>query len=401
MLLRRAMAYLRPVGLAILTGLLVCGCASPPLNSARANFYAGRLDRAEGALTNAPVLEKDQVLFLMERGTIRQAAGKYEESAKDFIRASDSIDKFETYSVSKGASSWVVNDTVENYRGTPYERTMLHDFTAQDHLAEGDWDNAAVESRRIIKTLDPKFRGNYPEDAYSRYMAGFGLEMIDDDSNAELQYKEASRLAKGIALDPTTGHFIPRLVSTNSEPVVAATPEEKSFPHELVCFVLLGRTLREVDAWENWYSYGPAPYAELYCEGKYLGRSYNLTDTAELAVTTEKLQAMQKAAKTIARVALKETVAYEIEKENEALGALTRLILLGLFEQPDVRRWETLPRWLQVARVPCPADMKNFQVVVKSPYGTTSSTILVDQPISSRRNIFVSFCRDIVPAPPR
>jgi hypothetical protein len=67
-------------------------------------------------------------------------------------------------------------------------------------------------------------------------------------------------------------------------------------------------------------------------------------------------------------------------------------------ERPDIRRWETLPRWLQVARVPCPPDLDSFDVVLKTFNGVTIRTIHVEKPITRRRNTFVSFCRDIVPA---
>ena len=72
-----------------------------------------------------------------------------------------------------------------------------------------------------------------------------------------------------------------------------------------------------------------------------------------------------------------------------------RLILVGILEQPDLRRWETLPRWLQVARVPCPADLTSFDVVFKNHQGVTTRTVSVTEPLARRRNTFVSYCRDL------
>ena len=62
-----------------------------------------------------------------------------------------------------------------------------------------------------------------------------------------------------------------------------------------------------------------------------------------------------------------------------------RLILIGILEQPDIRRWETLPRWLQVARIPCPPDIREYDVVVKNAKGRTVRTFHVDGPITRRR----------------
>ena len=398
--LRRVIGCLRPVALVVFAALIQCGCATPALDSARHNFYAGKYDKANETLDEAGVPAKDKVLFLMERGTVRLASGKYETSARDYIDASDELEKLETYSVSKGAASWVANDTVEDFRGTPYERTLLHAFTAKDHLATANWDDAAVEARRIIKSLDSKVRGDYPEDAYSRYMAGFCLEMIDDDSNAALQYRRASALLSGTRVDENTGHLLPVPASTNAADASAQpeTSSEKPWPHELVCFVLLGRSARATDVWrENWQP-GQPMYAEIVHQGKVLGRSYNLADTVELAFTTDQIEAVRKMIKTVGRVMVKEAIADSIERNNnELLGELVRFVLIGLMERPDLRRWETLPRWLQVARLPCPPDLGSFDVVLKTFNGVTVRTIHVDKPITRRRNTFVSFCRDIIP----
>jgi tetratricopeptide (TPR) repeat protein len=403
--LRRVIGCLRPVGLVVLTVLIQCGCATPALDSARYNFYAGKYDKANETLDSAKVPENNQVLFNMERGTIRLFAGRYQNSARDYIAASDQLDKLETYSVSKGTASWVVNDSVQDFRGTPYERTLLHTFTAKDHLATGNWDDAAVEARRIIKSLDPAVRGDYPEDAYSRYMAGFCLEMIDDDSNAAIQYRRASALLSGAKVDENTGHMIPapdKPAGTNTVDVstAPAPSNEKPWPHELVCFVLLGRSARGADIWEQNWKPGQPMYAEIYCKGERLGRSYNLADTVDLAYTTDQIEAVRKMIKTVGRVMVKEAIADSIEaNNNELLGELVRFVLIGLLERPDVRRWETLPRWLQVARVPCPPDLESFDVVLKTFNGVTIRTLHIEKPIARRRNTFVSFCRDIVSAP--
>ena len=81
---------------------------------------------------------------------MRLFSGQYEKSARDYIAAADELERLETYSVSKGTATWVVNDTVQDFRGTPYERTLLHAFTAKDHLAMANWDDAAVEARDVV-----------------------------------------------------------------------------------------------------------------------------------------------------------------------------------------------------------------------------------------------------------
>ncbi len=397
----------RPAVFFLLAGLTT-GCATHALNSARQNYYAGRSDKAEEILDSARIPKKDRVLFLMERGTIRQSRGEYEASSRDFIAAFDALRELETYSLSKGAGSLLVNDTIQDYVGMPFERTLLHALTAQNHLATGDWEHAAVEARRLIESLSEDRRGKYPEEPYSRYIAGLALEMIDDHSNAALQYRIANQHAAHVFIDPETGRLhpppaqpVPDDLSGDETPpptpfAETFEPPREPWKAELICFIQLGRSPRgaELAGRGPYFRQGPL-YAEIHSNGKKLGRSHTLSDTSELARRSHDLQVLQKAAKTVGRIAIKEGIAVAVESSNNELaGDLVRLVLIGLLEQPDLRRWETLPRWMQVARVPCPPDLESFDIVLKNAQGQVVRTITVTHPIQRQRNTFVSFYRD-------
>ena len=381
--------------------VLLTGCSTPSLDRARHDFYAGKFQSADEVLTKAEPSGNSRVLYLMERGTVRQAAGNYEASSKDFIEAFDLLDKMAAISVTKDTGSLVINDTVQEFKGTPFERTLLHTFTAQNHLALANWVNAAVEARRTIISLSPEQKADYPDDAYSRYMAGFCLEMIDDKSNAGLQYREADKISSTVHVDDRTGRLSAKTVSsgTNALGEVVSDPVDSSpWPQELVCFVMTGRSPRGSDLQDGHRRVADlATYAEIQHEGKVLGRSFTLADTVDLAFTTEQKEAVRKMIKSAARVATKETIASQVEQNDALLGALVRLVLIGMLEQPDLRRWETLPRYLQVARVPCPAGLKEFDIVFKSSDGLETGRQHVTNPITKRRNIYVSICRDIQP----
>ncbi|MDI6775288.1 MAG: hypothetical protein QME60_07860 [Verrucomicrobiota bacterium] len=375
--------------------LLLCGCAAPAFDAARENFYQGRFKAADFDLADAAILEKDRVLCLMERGTIRQALGSYAESSRDYLAAAQRLQDLWTISLSKGAASIVANDNALDFDGAPYERTLLHAFTAKNYLIQGNWEDAAVEARLIIRSLAPESRGEYPEDAYSRYIAGFCLEMLDDPANAAIQYRRAAELARGVAIGER-GRIVPAL-SADGAPAVAAPLGSA----ELVCFVLIGRSPHLHPERRRRRHLGLPGYAEISAGGRVLGRSYPLTDVAELAFTSSQIAAAGKAAKTIARVVLKEAISDAVaSKNNEALGELVRFILIGLLEEPDVRRWETLPRSLQVARVPCPSSFQGYTVTFKDWAGNALTTLDVKQPLVRRGNVFVSFCRDYPRIPP-
>jgi tetratricopeptide (TPR) repeat protein len=364
------------------------GCATTRLESARHDYFRGNYLAAAAELDEQTYPQRDRVLFKMERGTIRQAAGDYDGSNRDFISAYDDIAAMTAIQVVQDTGSLVVNDTVQDYRGAPFERTMLHAFTAKNHLMLANFENAAVEARRIIESLKPEVRGDYPEDAYARYMAGFCLGLMGDWSNAALQYRLASELAPQLAIDERSGFIAP----AGSQP---APPADMS--RELIVFVLIGRSPSGQELLNQRRPYQPAGYADIIIDGARAGRSYQLADTVELAFTTKQKDAIKEAAKTVSRIAMKEVAAHQIDQQNEALGALFRIIMIGLLEQPDIRRWETLPRSLQVARVPIPENPREISVRFNTRSGSTLRTIPLPQPLPRRGNTHIAIVRDTQP----
>jgi tetratricopeptide (TPR) repeat protein len=358
----------------------LAGCATPPLQSARENFYLGRLAPAETNLAAIPIDDKDAVLYLMERGMIRQARQEYEASCLDWRKAADLDAVLETYSISQGATSLLVNDRVLSFRGAPFERTLLYAFLAKNYLALQNWDYAAICARNIIRRLDNL--DGFPDIPYGRYLAGFCLEMIDDEGNAAIQYKTIAKLLPDLTVDEDTG-----LLYARGQPEARAPQTDKAWQHELVCFVLSGR-IPAGDRQGFLPETGAAPHAEIYWQERYLGRSFPLANTAELLAATQKRTMMIELAKTTTRLAVKIGISEAVKQQNEALGFLTELLLFSL-EQPDTRRWETLPLWLEVARVPCPPDLDEFNVVF--PNGQK----LPVKPVGRRGRIYVAFCRDL------
>jgi hypothetical protein len=161
---------------------------------------------------------------------------------------------------------------------------------------------------------------------------------------------------------------------------------------ELVCFVSLGRVpTRSRHAGAGGRPAG-APYAEIYDNDVYLGRTYPFTHTGRLLAETQKRMAALKALKTATRIAAKEAVAQAVSQKNQLLGEILRLILFAL-EAPDTRQWETLPEWLEVGRMTCPANLKSYRAVFKDGSGQVLGETVVATPLTRRDHTFVSFYR--------
>jgi len=375
------------IGLFPLCIITTSGCStSGGIAAARQNFYMGNLERADGCLSNLPPDEThNKVLMLMERGTIRQLRGNYQASANDWQKAAKLAEQLDYYSLSKGSASFVINDNVIAFRGAPYELILLHTFNAQNYLAMGMRDDATVEARNLVKKMQNL--DGFPDDAFSRYVAGFCFELDGSPDSARIEYTHAASLIGQVATIAPEGCISPPTsVSQNGNSAQKQT--------ELLCFIYSGRApsgnmgIQQARIWEQ------DPHAEIFVGGRLIGRSYTLTNTGRLRADTERRLAAIRMVKEVTRIVVKQTVADAISRQNQVAGELVRLLLFAL-ETPDIRSWETLPLNMQVARVPCPANLSEFKVVFKDNRGRTVKEKSVSSPITRYGNTFFSFCRDM------
>ena len=385
--------WCRKLGLGLASTALLyttSGCSSnPDLYSARANVYQGRFDRAEKALETLPEDHKDRVLFLMERGMIYQLEGKYRESTIDWLEAASLIDELGYLSISRSSASMVVNDSTLNFVGHPYERTLLRGFLAKSYLAQGLWDSAAVEARNIIKSLEQL--DGYPDIAYARYMAGFGLELFGNYDGAAIEYKKANALTPELVINPHTGQFIKKVDENTSLP--DRVPGEAR-PHELVIFFSSGHAPATGQGWASGNPNTYSDYFDVIIDEDVVGRSFAFTDLNRLLNRTEKREAGKTLLKDVARIAVKETIAQSIEAQDELLGELVRLVLFSL-EKPDTRYWGTLPRTLSVARVTSSENLKEFELVRRTATGEERSRHHITSGIHRKGRLHIVVLRDL------
>jgi len=360
----------------MLLAVTLAGCATSGIGNARRHFYGNRLPAAAESLAELNDTSKDHVLALMERGMIHHTGGDHASAIRDWLDAAVRIQELDYVRLSEKTTSMVINDRTETYTGRPYERALLHAFTAKSYFALGQWREAAVEARLIADGFENL--NGFPDDAYTRYIAGLAFELIRDFNGSRIEYTHADTLTPLLRIDPASGSVGP----TGAPPASVSSAAVNS---ELICLITIGRvppyparaaTMRDA----NW---GLHPYAEIVHDGKSLGRSYTLNSTGNLAARTEARIAAIKAAKTVARIVIKDSIANAVAENNALLGEVLRLLLFAL-EMPDTRHWETLPHWLQVARVPCPPSLESFDVVFRNAAGGTLRRTTVPAPSLTR-----------------
>ena len=364
--------------------VFMSGCSTPVLDRARAAYYNGDPDAALVHLENLEVPDRDRILVLMERGTIYQAAGKYPESAHDYNEAYELLGKMDTLSVSRGASSLVVNDNMLNFYGYPFERSYLHVFSAMTYMAQADWQGAGVEGRRIINSLKPDKIKDYPEDTFSRYMAGLCMELVDDPSNARVEYRKASALSAALDISDTGEISLKKgnlAAGLEGGPVSAGVGE-----HELICIVMMGR-IADYSVSPP-YGSGQSPVVGLRYKDQALGYAYNMVDLSYMAALSERQVVLKTGVKTTGRVVGKWMVADAVSEQNEWAGLATWIVLFML-EQPDYRHWETLPRYINVGRVSCPDGLDQIELSFQG----IKHSYRLSAPVKQNGVLFLTFNR--------
>ncbi len=77
--------------------------------------------------------KRSKLLRYVEQGTLLHITGNYYQSLKIFDRAKDLSDKLFTVSIGKKLKTAVTNDTMDNYYGERYERSLIRFYQALNH----------------------------------------------------------------------------------------------------------------------------------------------------------------------------------------------------------------------------------------------------------------------------
>jgi uncharacterized protein len=166
--------------------------------------YSGHdYDRALEALKKSGVMERkqDRLLWRLEAATILDRKGEHDKSRALWLEADQIADELYTVSVSKTATSFVLNDAAADYEGEDYEKVAIHSMLAHQFLGAGKLDDARIEARKINNKLaeinqkyDEKERNKYGEDAHARYLSGLIYEARGEWDSAIIDYSKALEL---------------------------------------------------------------------------------------------------------------------------------------------------------------------------------------------------------------
>jgi hypothetical protein len=172
----------------VLASLLLTGCASMRTDKTQ---YAG-MDRLlakadySTAITKIEQAKeksyayKNRVIYYLDLGMLYHWNGEYQKSNEMLEKAERGIEEHFTKSLSRSASSLIMNDNLLAYAGEDYEDIYLNVFKALNYLALDLTDEAFVEVRRIdhkLVQLESKYdkvaqKMNRAEEAHETFVPG-------------------------------------------------------------------------------------------------------------------------------------------------------------------------------------------------------------------------------------
>ena len=106
--------------------------------------------------------EKDKVLYYLDIGIALHNAKEYEKSNKFLSIAEQAIEENFTKSISKLATSMILNDNVLDYPGEDYEDIFINILMSLNYIHLNNLEDAMVEVRRIdvkLSKLQDKYSG--------------------------------------------------------------------------------------------------------------------------------------------------------------------------------------------------------------------------------------------------
>lgn len=214
---------LKPLAMILSVSFLLGGCVTTgyhqQVSSTLDSAKSGSVDVALADLEKKnPGKDKD-LLYFMEKGELQRMKGNYPESISAWNAADGKVREWEEEVKTDPAKvmgqigSFLINDTTRRYDGRDYEKVLLSVRLALDHVAQGDWDSARVEVKKMHEreAIIAEFRSKELEDAKKKSeekglkttsfkdLKGYPVETLDDPEVKALKNAYESAVANYLA----------------------------------------------------------------------------------------------------------------------------------------------------------------------------------------------------------
>jgi tetratricopeptide (TPR) repeat protein len=325
--------------------------------------------------------DQDEVLHLVELGTIYHASGRYKEAIETFQQAEKLTSWNDYTSISQETGSVLINESVKTHKLDTYEQVLISMYLAIDYTLLGDWENALVEARRVNRQLDKTIsegHPNYTHNGFAKYLAGMLFERAGEWNDAWVDYRQ---LYKWDPTFPLNSLGLLRMSSKlRSEEdfqkyrklfPLAPRYQTTSGEGEIVLLAELGKAPEKIPDPD----FGVIPrFMPRFTQTKRLriksqqkqtfADTHLLFDIEKAAIIDLEEKRAGMITKRLTSIALKKVALDTAAGSSEKTKGLESLgnIFIYLSERPDLRSWLLLPGSLQVARMTVPVGKHDLIV---------------------------------------
>ena len=389
---------------ALLGGLSSCASYTDETREMREAYSVRDYDRALKSLKTSGVMERsqDRLLWRLEAATILDRKGEAEKSRRLWFEADQIADELYTVSVSKTATSFVMNDASADYEGEDYEKVAIHSMLAHQYIGLGSLDEARIQAKKInnkLYEINQRYvasdKNKYGEDAHARYLSGLIYESKAEWDSAIIDYSKALELYEGdfarYIRGPVPSGLIQSLYRVlnlrgRQDRVAKLSEKYKKVilgagrgDAEIIVVHELGRVARKI-AKEFAMSIGGQivrfsyPYLEqqgivnagtgIEIRGDKFYEAENTAYLDAIAHDTLESRRLRMTSKQMTRLLAKGQLTYQAEKNFGPLAGLAANIATAATETADTRSWTTLPQAFYISRARVASG--EHEVVVKT-----------------------------------
>ena len=362
--------------------LIQLGCATYQTKVARARNLMETRQSTVSVAELKPLAKaegRDQLVYLLDYATALQEARQYRESAQAFIQADQMSEVKDYHSITKNAASLLLSEELVQYKGDDYEKLMINAMNAINFLMLDEPDSALVEVRRLNEKLylyRERAKRDWKPSSFATYLSAMIWESQKKWDDAYIDYQKTWEIDPSIPFlkedllrssvkAQRWSSYKKWLKEFEAKDRVAAEWNHKKYG-ELVLIYQQGWGPQKAPSHANhrFPTLRPVPSyitsvqltAEIEPraskeEGLFTQKSQPIYNVEEMAVKALKDQYAALVAKRVAGIVAKEVAADQVRQKNELLGGLLALGL-HLSDRADLRQWSTLPKTLQLVRMP-------------------------------------------------
>lgn len=368
--------------LILATGLASCATGKY-LNSKGHRLFRDRnySKAAEEFAKDSQKPSSNQLLFKLDLGMSLFADRKYKEATKVFLEAEKLAEIKDYTSLSEEVGALATSDNVRGYKGEDFEKVLINVYLALAFAANGEIEEAQVEARKInliLYRMIHEGKRKYQESPFARYLSGMLWEMTKDYNSAYVDYKKTFELAPefpGIGSD-LLGQARRLNISEDilkwqtKFPGIQARLIDKTKGELVVIFEAGLSPVKQPRGQDSNLPrftprYSDVAFAKIKANGRHVGSTEKVLDIERLSIDYLEDRIGRMTAAKIGGLAVKGAAAYGLAKatKNDDLGLLA-FVVLAAVDQADLRSWQTLPRDLQLLRVPLDPGEYSIEVEV-------------------------------------